>query len=64
MRAGQHNKCPYCTAKPLPIDLQPYPSLHAFSVRYGCGSQIVIMIGGDYWEWEIPCTREVIGDNK
>ena len=64
--------CPHCKAKKLPEDQQPYPSLHAFSIKYECGAQIVMPIeqpkddipvsrqpwGSASYEWETKCTRE------
>jgi len=63
------NNCPGCNSKPLPDDDQPYPGTHAFSIKYGCGAQIVFVIGGDYWEWEKNCpemkiTNAEIDDGK
>ena len=59
-----HNGCPNCRAEALPDEYQPYPGTHAFSVKYKCGSQVVYVIGGNYWEYETECTVEILDDGK
>jgi len=58
--------CPFCRARPLDADEQPYPSTHACSVKYKCGSQVVYVIGdpGDYWEWEDKCPSMATLDSE
>ena len=51
--------CPHCKSEELPKDEQPYSSLHAFSIKYSCGSQVVYVSGNEYWEWEKSCLKEI-----
>lgn len=53
------NPCPCCGAERLPDEEQPYPGTHAFSIKFKCGSQVVYVIGDDYWEWEDQCPEAV-----
>lgn len=64
MTANNPKGCPRCGNRRLPDDEQPYPGTHAFSIKYKCGSQVVYVIGGDYWEWENECTTELCADDK
>lgn len=38
-------KCPFCGGNPLPEEQQPYTGLHAYTIKYHCGAEIVYVIG-------------------
>jgi len=45
--SDEEENCPFCSGKPLPEDKQPYPGLHAYTMKYHCGTEIVYVIGHD-----------------
>ncbi len=53
--ADDTEKCPYCDAEALGNDEQPYPSLHAFTILYECGTEIIIVLGRDGFITEKRC---------
>ena len=50
-----HGRCSYCGGPPKPIDEQPCPSLHAATVVYECGTEIVHVISSDEFVVQKRC---------
>ena len=47
--------CPICEAKVLPQEQQPQPSLHAFSTKFECGTQVVQAFSSYEYDYEKRC---------
>jgi len=61
----EDNKCPICnTGERLPNNKQPESSLHAFTILYDCGSEIIYPLGTDEIMIEIDCTTLITKDNN
>jgi hypothetical protein len=47
--------CPICKAKQLPEDQQPQSGLHAYTIKYECGAQVVCAFGYDSATVDLKC---------
>ena len=51
-----NSKCPICNdAEPMSDACQPQPSLHACTIFYECGSEIIYVIGQNGYVTEKRC---------
>jgi len=50
--------CPFCTSDRVPLAGQPYPSLHAATVLFKCGTDLTITIGQDGYVIERSCASD------
>lgn len=48
-------RCPICDTPAVADELQPKPSLHAYSTKFECGTQIVSAFGSAEYDFEKRC---------